>query len=245
MVALFIDGKRFAEDERVIALGVTLEGEKHLLGFVQTGTENERSLSLFLNSLLDRGLKIDQGILVVIDGSKGIRSAIRKAFKAKALIQRCQWHKRENVVSYLPKREQGYWRRRLQRAYERPTEKEAKQALSKIRSELSEVNESAVRSLDEGFEETLTLHRLGLFPLIGRSLKTTNIIESVNAQAEECCGRVDYWKNSDQKQRWLAAALTDIEPRLRRLLGYRHLPALRVAMMKELKLDNERSQRAA
>ena len=247
IVALFIDGKRFAEDEMVIALGVTLEGKKHILGFVQTGTENTRSLSLFLNSLLERGLKIDQGILVVIDGSKGIRSAIRKVFKDKALVQRCQWHKRENVVSYLPKKEQGYWRKRLQRAYERPTYEEARGALSKIRGELCEINESAVRSLDEGFEETLTLHRLGLFPLIGRSLKTTNIIESVNAQAEERCGRVDYWKNSHQKQRWLAAALTDIEPRLRRLLGYRHLPALRVAIMKELKLDNENegSQRAA
>ena len=243
IIALFIDGKRFAEDEMVIALGVTVEGEKHILGFVQTGTENERSLSQFLNSLLDRGLNIESGILTVIDGSKGIRAAIRKSFKANALVQRCQWHKRENVVSYLPKKAQDYWRRRLQKAYERPTEEEAREVFSKIRSELIEINESAVRSLDEGFEETLTLHRLGLFPLIGRSLKTSNIIESVNAQAEERCGRVDHWKNSNQKQRWLAAALIDIEPRLRRLSGYRHLPALRVAIIKELKLDIEKEGR--
>ncbi len=116
-----------------------------------------------------------------------------------------------------------------------------------IRDELREINESAVRSLDEGFEETLTLHRLGLFAKIGLSLKTTNILESVNAQAEERCGRVDHWQNSNQKQRWLAAALLDIEPRLRRLMGYRYLPALRVAIMKELKLsgEEERSRRAA
>jgi hypothetical protein len=117
----------------------------------------------------------------------------------------------------------------------------------KIRDELLEINESAVGSLDEGFEETLTLHRLGLFARIGRSLKTTNILESVNAQAEERCGRVDRWQNSNQKQRWLAAALLDIEPRLRRLMGYRQLPALRGAIMKELKLgsEKERSERAA
>jgi len=243
IITLFIDGKRFAEDEMVIALGVTVEGEKHILGFVQTGTENEKSLSQFLNSLLDRGLNIESGILTVIDGSKGIRAAIRKSFKGNALVQRCQWHKRENVVSYLPKKDQGYWRRRLQKAYERPTEEEAREVFSKIRSDLIEINESAVRSLDEGFEETLTLHKLGLFPLIGRSLKTSNIIESVNAQAEERCGRVDHWKNSNQKQRWLAAALIDIEPRLRRLSGYRHLPALRVAIIKELKLDIEKEGR--
>ena len=96
------------------------------------------------------------------------------------------------MVSYLPKRDQPYWRRCLQRAYERSTYAEAKRALSKIRAELSELSESAVRSLDEGFEETLTLHMLGLFPLIGRFLKVTNIIESVNAQAEERCERVDH-----------------------------------------------------
>jgi hypothetical protein len=78
------------------------------------------------------------------------------------------------------------------------------------------------------------LHRLGVFPLVGRSLKTTNLLESVNAQAEQRCGRVDYWKNSNEKHRWLAATLLDIEPRLRRLFGYRHLPKLRAAIQKEL-----------
>jgi putative transposase len=236
IVALFLDGKSFAEDQMVIALGVAMDGSKHLLGFVQTDTENERALRQFLSGLLERGLNVSEGILAVIDGSKGLRSGLRKAFKGRVLIQRCQWHKRENVVSYLAKKDQKYWRGRLQRAYERPTYEEAKRARLKIRSELAEINESAVASLDEGLEETLTLHRLGVFPLVGRSLKTTNIIESVNSQAEERCGRVDHWKNSNQKHRWLAAALVDIEPRLRRLLGYRHLPALRKAIKQDLKI---------
>jgi len=236
LTALFLDGKSFAEDQMVIALGVAMDGSKHILGFVQTNTENERALGQFLSGLLDRGLDVSEGILAVIDGSKGLRSGLRKAFKDRVLIQRCQWHKRENVVSYLAKKDQKFWRGRLQRAYERPTYEEAERALSKIRGELSEINESAVASLDEGLEETLTLHRLGVFALVGRSLKTTNIIESVNSQAEERCGRVDHWKNSNQKHRWLAAALLDIEPRLRRLLGYRHLPALRKAIKQELKI---------
>jgi len=172
----------------------------------------------------------------VVDGSKGLHAGLRKAFKGRVLIQRCQWHKRENVLSYLSKVDQKYWRGRLQRAYERPTYEEAQRALLKIRNELEQINESAVRSLDEGLEETLTLHRLGMFPLVGRSLKTTNILESVDAQAEERCGRVDHWKNSNQKHRWLAAALLDVEPRLRRLSGYRHLPALREAIRNDLKI---------
>jgi transposase-like protein len=174
----------------------------------------------------------------VIDGSKGLKAGAEAAFRGQVLIQRCQWHKRENVVSYLPRKEQTYWRGRLQRAYERPTYEEAKRDLNAIRSELEELNQSAVASLDEGSEETLTLHRLGVFALVGRSLKTTNVLESVNAQAEQRCGRVDHWRNSNQKQRWLAAALLDIEPRLRKLSGYRHLPLLRTAIQKELRITH-------
>ena len=234
VVAVFLDGKSFAEDQMVIALGSLLNGDKVFLGFVQTDTENARAIRIFLRGLADRGLDLSAGALMVIDGSKGLKAGAEAAFRGQVLIQRCQWHKRENVVSYLPRKEQTYWRGRLQRAYERPTYKEAKRELTAIRSELEELNQSAVASLDEGLEETLTLHRLGVFALVGRSLKTTNIIESVNAQAEQRCGRVDHWRNSNQKQRWLAAALLNIEPRLRKLSGYRHLPSLRTAIQKEL-----------
>jgi len=201
---------------------------------VQASTENAEVLTAFLRELLDRGLNINRGLLVVIDGSKGLRAAVRRAFGKKALVHRCQWHKRENVVEHLSKSEQAWWRRRLQRAYERPTYGEAKAALKEIRRDLAERNLSAVKSLDEGFEETLTLHRLGVFPLVGISLKTTNSLESIFSQVESRTGRVCHWRNSSQKHRWLAAALLDIEPRLRRIRGYQHLPRLREALQREL-----------
>ena len=77
-------------------------------------------LTPFLRSLLERGLDISQGVLAILDGGKGLRAAVRKAFRRRAVVQRCQWHKRENVVSYLAKTEQPLWRQRLQRAYHRP-----------------------------------------------------------------------------------------------------------------------------
>lgn len=230
LVALFIDGKSFADDEMIIAVGVTLTGEKVILGFVQAATENERVIKGFLSTLLDRGLSIEQGILCIIDGAKGLHSAIRKALQGSALIQRCQWHKRENVISYLPKSLQPAWRRKLQRAYEKPTYEEAKAALQHLKPELKLINESALASLEEGLEETLTLHRLGLFVQLGISLKTTNCIESVMSQVGQYTDKVDYWRNSSQKHRWIASALLEIEPRLRRIKGYRYLPALRVAL---------------
>ena len=245
IVTLFLDGKSFADDEIVVALGVTLGGKKTFLGFVQTDTENAVVIRSLLRGLKDRGLDLSAGALVVIDGAKGLRSGVLAVFRGQVLIQRCQWHKRENVISHLPRAEQKSWRQRLQRAYQRPTYKEAAQALQTLRKELGEVNQSAAASLDEGFEETLTLHRLGVFPLVGRSLKTTNVLESVNAMAEQRCGRVDHWKTSSQKHRWLATVLLEIEPRLRRLLGYRHLPLLRAAIQKHLGINlPERSSHA-
>ncbi len=233
-VALFLDGKTFAEDEMLIALGITLSGEKVILGFIQTGTENERVGSDFLRSLLDRGLQMDPGLLCIIDGAKGLRAAIQRVFGSQALIQRCQWHKRENVVSYLPKSQQALWRRKLQAAYEKPTYTEAQAALQRCRQELRLLNVSAVASLDEGMEETLTLHRLGVFPQLGLSLKTTNCLESLMSQVGQRTDQVDRWRNSDQKQRWVASALLDMEPKLRRINGYRHLPTLRAILQREI-----------
>jgi len=238
IVTIFLDGKTFADDSMVIALGVTLAGDKVLLGFVQTGTENAKVLTSFLQQLRDRGLSIEAGVLVVIDGGKGLRAAVKKAFKNKAVVQRCQWHKRENVVNHLPKNEQEAMRNRLQRAYQKPTYQEAKTALLALHHELEETNLSAAASLEEGLEETLTLHRLGVFPLVGISLKTTNCLESINNMVEERCHRVKCWTNSSQKHRWLAASLLDIEPRLNRIKGYRHLPVLREKLQQELGIES-------
>jgi putative transposase len=234
LVALLLDGKTFAEDEMVSAVGVTITGEKVLLGFVQTATENRKVCAAFLRTLLERGLRVELGLLVVTDGAKGLHAAVREVFAGAAVLQRCQWHKRENVVAYLPERHRAPFRRKLQAAYEQPTSEAAKRALGKIRVELALLNASAVASFDEGFDETLTLHRLGVFAQLGTSLKTTNAIESIHARVESRTAKVDHWKNSEQKQRWLATALLDLEPRLRRIKNYRALPLLREAITRQL-----------
>ena len=214
---VLLDGKTCAEDAMVLALGITVQGEKVLLGFVQTATENERVCAAFLREVVDRGLKADLGPLCVIDGVKGLRKAIQSAFGGRAVIQRCQWHKRENVVAHLPKGHHATWRRKLQQAYEHPNCAEARAALGRCRQELRVLNESAVKSLEEGLEDNLTLHCLGVFPTLGVSLKTTNCLESILALVARRTTKVTAWRTSDRKQRWLAAARLDIKPRLRRI----------------------------
>jgi len=154
-------------------------------------------------------------------------------------------------LSYLAKEHQETFRRKLQRAYQEPTYEKAKAALMKVKKELSLINESAVRSLEEGLEETLTLHRLGLFEKLGKSFKTSNSIESLMSLIEQRTQKVDYWtrseacaKNSNQKQRWLATALLEIEPRLNRIKGYRYLPELRTAIQRELGIVSKQEMAA-
>lgn len=236
-VGLIMDGKAFGRDAQMVtALGITIEGSKVVLGVVETATENERVCSEFLRSLIDRGFSGEEGLLVVIDGAKGLRKAVDQVFAGRAVVQRCQWHKRENVVSHLPEARRAAMRRQLQQAYNRPTWDEARTALLRVKKELTLQNQSAVRSLEEGMEETLTLHRLGLFQELGTSLKTTNAIECLHSLLGSRTDKVDRWRNSDQRQRWVAAALLDIEPGLRRVKGFRHLPALRHALQADLKL---------
>lgn len=232
-LVLVLDGKTFAGDQLVVALGVTATGEKRILGLVQTASENKRVLASFLRDLGERGFPLDQPLLAVLDGAKGLRAAVRAVF-GDIPVQRCQWHKRENVVSHLAKREQPTWRRRLQAAYAQPTYAAAKRALTRLHHELHLRNASAAASLAEGLEETLTLHRLGVAAELGVSLKTTNLIESVMARLEAKTHRVTRWRTSDQKLRWCAAALWAMERQFRRVKGFRHLPLLKQALTTKL-----------
>lgn len=230
IVGIFLDGKHLAEMDMVIALGITIAGDKIPLGFIETSTENAKVCKDFLAGLIARGLSAEQEVLFIIDGGKGLHKGIQEVFGSKAIIQRCQWHKRENVLKYLGKEQVPIFRKKLQAAYQQPTYEKAKARLKLIRKELSLINQSAVTSLDEGFEETLTLHRLGLFKELGRSFKTTNCIEALNSQVANRTDRVSYWKNSEQRQRWIAMALLEIEPALNRVQGASSLRLLRERM---------------
>jgi transposase-like protein len=236
-LVLVLDGKTFAGDQLVVALGVTTTGEKRILGLVQTASENKRVIATFLRELGERGFPLARPLLVVLDGAKGLRAAVRDVF-GDVPVQRCQWHKRENVVSYLAKHDQPTWRRKLQAAYAHPTYAEAKRALDRLHRALRLVNASAAASLAEGLDETLTLHRLNVFPELGVSFKTTNLIESVMARLEAKTRRVTRWRTSDQKLRWCASALWAMERQFRRVKHHRHLRLLKQALQTRLSTTN-------
>jgi len=239
-VALVIDGKHLLKEQVVIALGVTGAGDKIPLGFIQTTTENSTAVKGLLQNLIARNFQFTEGLLAIIDGAKGLAKAIKETFGEFVVIQRCQWHKRENVVSYLKEEEEKLYRGKLQRAYLEPEYHAAKQKLLEIRDELKKINRSAANSLEEGLEETLTIHRLGLIEQLGKSLTTTNIIENLNSQLNKYVGRIKRWVNPEMQARWVATALVEVEQKMRRINNHKKLYLLRTALKSELKLDQQK-----
>lgn len=236
--ALLIDGKSLASEQIIIALGVTEKGFKIPLGFIQSSSENSRVISQLMRDLIKRKFKFDGGLLVVVDGSTGIRKAVLDVFGKKAVIQRCQWHKRENVLSHLNDRNRDIFKIKIQNAYREPDYKKAKGMLLLIYKELKEINQSAAKSLLEGLEETLTLHKLNLSSQLTRSLGTTNCIESLNSQLGKYTRNVKRWTNSNQRYRWVAAALLQIETRMQKIHNFKSLIKLNIEIKNYLKSNH-------
>jgi putative transposase len=226
LVAILIDGIHLGKQVLVVALGIGSNGKKHVLGLWQGATENTVVVKDLLEDLVTRGLDPERRYLFVIDGAKALRAAIERVFGERAEVQRCQLHKRRNVAEYLPKNAQGDYDRRIRNAYAMTNYAEAKAELQKIFRQLERVNPSAARSLEEGLEETLTVHRLGVGELLRRSLTNTNPIESCLSTVERVARNVKRWHAGDQALRWTATGLLEAERKFRKVKGFRELPAL-------------------
>ena len=238
-VSLFIDGKYLAKEQIIIVLGVTIQGDKIPIGFVQSHSENSDVIKDLLNNLIDRGLRYEEGLLCVIDGSKGLYKAIKETFNGYAVIQRCLWHKRENVLNYLNENKQDHYRKRINQAYRTDDYDEARKLIKEIITDLRTDNLSASRSMEEGMDETLTLHRLGLIEDFRQSFATTNCIENLNSQIEKYLRKVKNWKTSSQRYRWVSSALIDIEHRMRKVNNCSKLSVMRKKIRDELKIENK------
>jgi transposase-like protein len=239
-ICIFIDAKKYADDGLIVALGVTMEGKKIVLDIAQSHTEHSSVIEELLQLLIQRGLNYKQGLLFIVDGSKGIIKAIKDKFQYYGFIQRCIWHKEQNIVSYLSKSQKELCKLKLKRAYNKTSYKEARDALSELYNELIRTNETAANSLMEGLEETLTLHKLGLSPELCKSLNSTNCMESVMSGLGQYTDKVDRWRNSNQILRWTAASLLEIEPNLKRIRGFRYLPLLRFKMQERIRKIEEK-----
>jgi transposase-like protein len=229
-VALLIDGIVFHEHVVLITLGIDDTGAKHVLGFREGTTENATVCREMLSDLISRGVRADQSILIGIDGGKGLRKAVTQVFGQYALVQRCQVHKKRNVLEHLPEELKGQVRAVMGQAYACTDYATAKKQLANLARSLAEKAPSAASSLNEGLEETLTVKKLGITGSLARTLETTNPIENLNNGIRRVSGRVKRCRSGSMALRWVAASALEASRGFRRLKGHKSIPRLVAAL---------------
>jgi putative transposase len=226
LCALLIDATPFEGQQMVAALGIAQDGRKMILGIRQGATENATVVGELLGDLVNRGLDFSEPRLYVLDGGKALTAAVKKHAGESAAIQRCQVHKRRNVLDHLTEEQKPAVAKKLNAAYALEDYAAAKQALNLLHRELMDLNPSAARSLGEGMEETLTVHRLHVPMQLRKTLASTNVIESAFSIVETVCRNVKRWHGGDQRERWVGSGLLVAQKQFRRVTGHKQIPAL-------------------
>lgn len=227
LAALMIDGLSCGEHTVLVALGIDEQGSKHILGLWEGATENAVACQGLMSSMVERGLDTTRTMLVVIDGAKAIAKAVRDTFGKRALIQRCQVHKRRNVLEHLPKRLHSPIGATLGAAYRCTDRTRALEILNKLARQIERKHPSAAASLREGLEETLTVLSLGLGDdALRRTLATTNPIENLNSALRRTHRNVTRWQDGTMVLRWVAIGLQEATKGFRRLKGSKGMPKL-------------------
>jgi putative transposase len=226
LCAVLIDGTPFKDRQMIAALGIGCDGTKTVLGIREGATENTAVVSGLLSELVERGLDFSIPRLYVLDGGKALAAAVRKYAGEAGFIQRCQVHKKRNVVDHLPDEHKADVKRKLHNAYAMADYADAKRALERLHRELMDLNPSAARSLEEGMEETLTVHKLRVPDQLRRTLCCTNVIESAFSIVETVCRNVKRWRDGDHIERWVGSGLLVAERQFRKVIGHRQIPLL-------------------
>src|ERR671922_1823345 len=230
LAVMMLDGLEIAERCHVVALGITTEGVKIPLGLWEGSTENATLARTLLSDVVDRGLDPEQAILFVIDGGKALRRAIKDVFGERALVHRCHRHKERNVCDLLPERDRDQVRARMRAAWALTDPELAEQRLRLLASELDRTWPDAAGSLREGMADTLTLMRLAITGQLATTLCSTNPCESMIEIVRHTQRNVKRWQDGDMRKRWTAAGMLVAEQQFRRIIGYRDLATLVIAI---------------
>jgi putative transposase len=223
---LMLDGEHMAARCVVVALAITADGTKKPVGLWDGSTENKTVVRSLLADLVERGLRFDDGLLVVIDGAKALTAAVREVFGEKAQIQRCTLHKRRNVADHLPDKDKDWVDAKLRKAFGHPDPEQGMLNAKSLAAQLDKSYPSAAASLREGLEEMFTVARLGIDGRLATTLTTSNPIESMISIARTTNRNVTRWRDGQMVLRWTAAGMLNAERSFRRIKGHKQMPQL-------------------
>lgn len=223
---VMVDGIHLGDHLVLIALGIDLEGKKHVLGLREGDTENHQVAKSLLGDLVHRGLDPERARLFVVDGAKALTSAIRKTFGSLAEIQRCQAHKRRNILGHLPDRMHENVKAVLREAWGMSDATVSRRRLERLAYSLEADHPGAAASVREGLDETLTLQRLGIGGRLYEKLRSTNAIENLNSGIVTYSRNVKRWHGGSMVVRWVSAAIVETEKQFRRVQGWQDIQKL-------------------
>lgn len=227
---VMLDGEHMADRCVVIALAITADGTKLPVGLWDGSTENTTVVRALLADLVDRGLTVEDGLLVVIDGAKALAAAVREVFGAKAAVQRCTLHKRRNVADHLPEKEKAWVDAKLVKAFGHPDPEQGLRNAKHLAHLLEQNYPGAAASLREGLGEMFTVARLGIDGRLAKTLTTSNPIESLISIARTTNRNVTRWRDGQMVLRWTAAGMLNAERSFRRIKGHNQMPQLVAAL---------------
>jgi putative transposase len=228
LLIIYIDGMHFGDQCVLAAVGVDLQGRKHVLALREGATENAEAAKDLLQHLVEHGVDPARRRLFIIDGSKALRKAINAVFGAEVPVQRCRNHKLRNVLGRLP-REQQAQTASLMRAAWKMNPKEGMAKFHQIAAWLEHNYPEAAAALREGLEECFTINRLDIPRSLHRCLATSNIVDNPHSGVRDRTRRVCRWRPG-MSARWSAAAFLKIEQSFRKIMGYRDLWALKAIL---------------
>jgi len=228
LLIIYIDGMRFGDQCVLAAVGVDVEGRKHVLALREGATENAEAAKDLLQHLVAQGVDPSRKRLFVIDGSKALRTAIHAVFGAETPVQRCRNHKLRNVLGRLPREPQAQTAS-LMRAAWKLNPKEGMAKFRQIAAWLEHDYPEAAAALLEGLEECFTLNRLDVPRSLHRCLATSNLVDNPHSGVRSRTRRVCRWRPG-MPARWSAAAFLEMEKSFRKIMGYRDLWALKAIL---------------
>ena len=231
LLVIQIDGLHVAEDIVLLAaIGIDTQGHKHPLGLVEGASENRVTAQALLDNLIARGLDPEVCRLFVLDGAKGLTSAVRRTFGRHTPIQRCQVHKSRNILERCPKKHIASVRKTLRKAWELDDTAKAERLIRDLARRMEKEAPGVSGSILEGLDEMLTVNRLKLPAALRRALACTNAIENMQGTIRRVTRNVKRWQDAEMALRWAAAGMMEAQKGFRRLKAYKQLPSLKAAL---------------
>ena len=200
-------GGKYHTRRILVAYGVTVFGQRKLIGFRQAKGESQASWESLMNSLYTRGLKGENLKLIAMDGSAGLKAAAELIYP-QAKIQRCWAHKLRNVSGYCRKKYEEDLIDHARKIYQATDRSKAIAEFKAWKKAWQKIAPKAVHCLEKDLEEMLSFFSCPKAHQI--KIRTTNAIERAFREVRRRTRVFSCFSNTASSERIIFAIFTHL-----------------------------------